>query len=1061
VIRRLANLCLVSAVLAAWLVGSGPLPYARAQAPVASQANAPRPQNIVLNADAITTWNDGIEQVYLLQGNAWIEQGNDSVRMDNAVVWVDTSNRNVVLPLEVYAYGKALADLGKEKREAEDIVFQFRTSGDVQSNSFKDKILKLDLSGDANYSKLKAARASKKRFPVGIDLAASTGAASSPLLLAQNVSPLQPIPSVPPPATPPNSSPPSLGSLVPPPPDAGQPPFVPPVPQKGAVPRRLSVRPRSSARIQFQTFPQPNGETIVVVPTGVILQITGATEKIGVVDLEADRMVFWTRGNSQQVLTNMQSAGGESNQSMEFYLSGNVEIRSQAGKDSTTLRADEIYYDANTNSAVALRADLELKDKKMPFPIHVTADEVLQINPKLFQAARAQVYSTLLPSDPGFRLEVRDCTIEENEKPRKGLFGNTLIDRETGTPRVEKEHIFTGRNLFLYYEKAPLFWLPYVRGNVEDPLGPLDNVSIGADRPFGFKLLTTWDVYQLFALDRVEGTRWRLFLDYMSRRGPFAGTKYEYRGLDFLGMPSKYDGFLRAYGGYDNAQDIVGADRGEKIFIAPGVFLPVTHPDWRGDVHHRMGIYDLPYGFTVQTQLALISDRNYLEQYYFNDWLMDTNRETSIYVKQQQDFWAWTLLAEPRLQRWYTETQWLPRLEGHLQGLTFFDDFLVLNAKANAAYAMMRVTDEPAFSYNPTMRDIDTGRFDLFGDLSVPFNAGPFRFQPYVKGSVDQYTRDLQGNAFTRLYGGGGVSGSMLFSRLFPDVQSELFNVDTLYHKGELRSNFFTAYSNARYNQFPMLDLLNDNAADQALRDIFPLQSTYNPANAAFLTTSPLVDPQVYLIRRLIENRFDTLDQIEVVQFELRQRLQTRRGLHGFDHVVDWMTFDVAASLFPRANRDNFGTHWGIVQYDWLWNIGDRTALLANGWFEPIENGPRFLNFGTVLSRIDNTSLYLGYRQIDPLESKAVIASFTYQFSPKYAVSANTAYDFGTETQSVGMSIVRTGTDVQLALGLNYNSVLQTFGFQFEIVPTLLRTGRTGVVGPAFGGGGLNNSLGR
>ena len=190
--------------------------------------------------------------------------------------------------------------------------------------------------------------------------------------------------------------------------------------------------------------------------------------------------------------------------------------------------------------------------------------------------------------------------------------------------------------------------------------------------------------------------------------------------------------------------------------------------------------------------------------------------------------------------------------------------------------------------------------------------------------------------------------------------------------------------------QLPQLDRLNDDATDQALRDIRPLQPLINPANAAFLTTSPLFDPQVYAIRRLVDNRIDTLDHIDVLQLDLRQRWQTKRGFPGNQHIVDWMTLDLAASVFPQSDRDNFGEPFGFLEYDWVWNIGDRTALVSNGWAEPIDDGPRVFTVGIVLNRPDATNFYLGYRQIDPLESRAVIASVTYAFSPKYAVTAST-----------------------------------------------------------------------
>jgi hypothetical protein len=162
------------------------------------------------------------------------------------------------------------------------------------------------------------------------------------------------------------------------------------------------------------------------------------------------------------------------------------------------------------------------------------------------------------------------------------------------------------------------------------------------------------------------------------------------------------------------------------------------------------------------------------------------------------------------------------------------------------------------------------------------------------------------------------------------------------------------------------------------------------------------------------------------------------------------MTLNLQASVFPNPNRDNFGRTWGILEYDWIWNIGDRTALTSNGWFEPIDGGPRVFEFGTILTRPDATTFYLGYRQIDPLNSKAVIGSVIYPFSAKYALSANTVWDFGNDIRTYGFFLSRMGTDVMVNVGINYNSTLNTFGVAFEMIPNLARrTGRSAALHPA------------
>jgi hypothetical protein len=237
------------------------------------------------------------------------------------------------------------------------------------------------------------------------------------------------------------------------------------------------------------------------------------------------------------------------------------------------------------------------------------------------------------------------------------------------------------------------------------------------------------------------------------------------------------------------------------------------------------------------------------------------------------------------------------------------------------------------------------------------------------------------------------------------------------------------------------MDRLNDDATDQAMRDIYPVQVNVNPANAAMLT-SGFFDPQFLALRKLVEDRIDTRDSMEEVQLDLRQRWQTKRGFPGQEHIVDWMTLDVGATFFPQPNRDNFGEVVNFIEYDWLWNIGDRTSLFSSGWFDPHEGGARVFNIGAQFNRPDRSSLLLSYRQIDPLESKAVVGAITVPFSAKYSLTASTSYDFGVHTQINSLSITRYGSDLQISLGFTYNSILNSFGFLFEVYPNLLPANR-------------------
>ena len=1024
-------------------------------------------QPIEISADAIITWRQGDRRVVLLRGSASATQGGVIVRMPQAVVWIDEDGRKRTGAYDLDLYGESGFEIEapSSRQVASQGLVRLTTRGELRFLSRKEKAQEAAAPADPVYQRgeqLRAGPAGPARLavappqiippagPVQGGQTQTVSATVAPPALSNLVRPLsvaQAPPVEPPPPVP--NVPPSVnggpggGSVVPKPLPGGT-----PQPAKGA-PRSLSIRPRSmSANNSFQSYPL-DGETAYVYTGGIILTMTNPNDTKKLLDVEADRVVVWAQGDAAKRLAGPQ---GETSGQMEFYLSGHVEIRFLGAKGQTeTLLCDEAYYDVGRSVAIALQADLELREKKLPYPVHLKAPEVLKLNATTYEASPSEVYSSTLPSDPGLRVELRKTTIVEREDVRTSIFGIPLINPKTGQADIEKLHYFTGRDMVVRLEGVPIFYFPYFAGNVEDPLGPLDAVSFNYNRIFGFQVFTTWDMFELLGSRRPQNQNWRLFVDYLTARGPALGMQYDYYGTKLFGIPGRFENLTKAYGIYDTGHDTVGSG-GQFAFVTPIQTVPLIQPNWRGRFLERLNAQDMPYGFMSQIQVSLLSDRNYLEQYYQNEFFNDLNQETFIYVKQQQGNWAWTALGETWQRDWVTETEWYPKLDGYLIGQTIFDR-LVYNAHASIGYAQLRPTAQAPPPFLPTDVRTDTGRADLMQDVSLPFMLGPFNIVPYLVGDLTYYTSDVNDTSAGRAYGGGGLRASIPFSKLYPDVCSELWNLSGIYHKIVLSANYFNAGSTIPHTRLPQLDRLDDDVTDFTLRNMHVLEPNFYGLRGVGLVTSPLFfDPQTYAIRRLVQTQIDTLDSIQVVQMDLRQRWQTKRGFPGSEHVVDWMTFDIQASIFPDAHRDNFNRTVGIVEYDWTWNIGDRTALFSSGWTEPFNNGPRVFNVGTTLGRPDSTSLTLSYRQIDPLNSRAIIAAITYPFSAKYALTAATVWDFGVSIQSYSLTFSRIGTDVQINLGVSYNSVLNTVGVTFEIIPNLLRGSLKPGMGPVFGG---------
>ena len=1014
---------------------------------------------VQLGADQIAAWSENGARVLVLRGGVLVQQDGVRARFREAVAWIETKPGGGHR-VTIYGEGQVRLENGLEVREGASALIELNTLGQIGLKPGTGKLAEGSRADDPLVRRAVATRVGPAAPPVVQqvryeDKADPPAPPRTPGTPTQILGPAVP-PIVPPlPGTPPAAPPIEAGPNTPPPlppPSAPAPaPRQPPLVEAPA--RRFTVSPRSAVLPDLRRLPKtPDGRDTIVITGGVILTVRDVPN-VGLVDVEADRAVIWTKGvNIDEAL--LRTPEGQEGQEVEFYLAGNVELRQQGPKDSRTLRADELYYDVNRNVAIALNGRIEFKapaNYQIPDPIIFRAEEIVQHAENQYEIFRGDVFSSKLPSDPGLKVYVTQGTIENRVVPRVSIFGLEVTNRQTGAVDQERELYFRGRDVFFELENVPFFYSPYLAGNLLNPLGPVQDLTFGYNKIFGFQFGTTLNVYDLLGIQPIEGTKWRMHFDGLTYRGPAVGSTFDFGGKNLFGIPNTYDGTLSVYVIYDDNFDRLGGGRSSNIDI----------PAWRGRALWREGTYDLPYGFQVQSQLSYLSDRNFLEQYFWREFATDVNQETFVYVKQQQDFWAWTGIVEPRLGRpWVTEGERLPEFQGYLIGVNFWDIF-TYNARASTGYNQLRVTtDSGSPPASPTDQYNRTVRLDLLQELSLPFVLGPFKVVPYATLDLTSYSQDLNNEMVGRVWGGGGVRASIPFSRLYPDVDSELFNLSGLYHKIVFSTNFFTAQTDVSHMRLPQIDRLNDDATDQALRDIRPMENTFLPGGPGFLLSLyPLYDPQLYAIRRLIWNRIDTMNDIEVVQLDLRQRLQTKRGYPGNEHIVDWMTLDVSATYFPHASRDNFNEPWAFVEYDYTWNVGDRFTLTSTGWFDPIDHGAREWTLGAFLNRPDRTNFYVGYRQIDPLNSRALTAAVTYIFSAKYAMTASSTYDFGTrQAQSSSLVFTRMGTDIQVSLGVTYNALQSSFGVLFEIVPNLVpanhRPGPFGATGP----GGLLGS---
>jgi hypothetical protein len=336
------------------------------------------------------------------------------------------------------------------------------------------------------------------------------------------------------------------------------------------------------------------------------------------------------------------------------------------------------------------------------------------------------------------------------------------------------------------------------------------------------------------------------------------------------------------------------------------------------------------------------------------------------------------------------------------------------------------------------------------------------RVVPYVQGQAVGWTNQLAGTPVGRYWGAAGVRAEIMAWKLYPNAQSELFNVHGLNHKINFTADYRDAYSNVALNNIGVQDDLDDNTYE-SVRRYFAL------TNYAGGLLPPQYDPRFLILRRAISPITGTTDiqaTMQTLQLGVHQRLQTKRGPEGKRRIIDWMTLDLETTYFPNASRDNFGKPFGQNMYNWQWFLGDRTSLISYGWFEFFNiggqqifntnvsrnNNPFGLNVvtsGLAIARPPRTNIFIGYTVLDtgPITTSALNSSISYWLSPKWYGTYGTSYDFGNAILlASNFSFTRIGADYIMSIGLNVDPQRQSYTFGFEIIPRLSPNLRFGSV---------------
>ncbi len=975
-----------------------------------------------------TWWQQGQMKLWLLEGPVHVRQGGFEAGGDSAVIWVDEDDDPAAAKkLIVYIEGNARVQLPRansaSNQPGSDQIVDDSWVGRIYTSQQIDVVPKVTVDGGpapkpaivARAELIRASQCTSSVQPVQFVQAANNAESTNQSLL---ISPQTGVVQSTIPAT---SSPQVIRPGIP----AGRSP---------SATRVEFFSRQETIPLNVRSFPgSVPGETVTVFSGGARLVINSqeisqlpdlGDELSKQVNILADSAVWW---QSDQELP-----GGQSVKRNEVYLEGNIVFN--VGR--RTIYADRMYYDATYHRGTILRAEFLTPTRSYEGLVRLKADVMQQLDDNRFQAFGAAVTGSRI-GVPRYWLQSDRVSVDGVENydidPDSGAVN---VDPQTGQPLVNEEYFAESRGNRVYVGTVPLFYWPSIRTSLEDPNFYLKSLKVGSDRIFGTQVRARLDLYQLFGSGKkIPGTQWIGAVDYLSDRGVGLGTDYEYHLNSLFGLPGKVDGFYRSWFIRDGGLDTLGRDRAR---LAP-------EKDLRGFIflNHRQ---QLTPDFELKAEVGYIRDRNFLEQYYQQDWDWRKDYTTGFLLERRFGNQSLDLWTQLRMNDFFTQTNWLPRADHFVLGQSWWGDLFVYHAHSQIGYASFLPADAPL---NPR----DLAKFDpLAWETS---RATEFARAPGTKlicrskqvrlnscrtfWPTPRIGRKISTTKICSASTGKPGSASIPFFRFDPTIHSTLFNVNGLAHKVSIDAEFAYADASQNFDRLPLYDPLDDDS-----QEFFRRRFAFDTFGILPGGDVPLMFDERDFARRYGMQGYVTSPTAEVaddalyIKTGLRNRWQTKRG--GSENIIDWITFDVGATIFPYSNRDNFGDPVGLLDYDFRWFIGDRLSLLSDGFCDFFPQGLRTISLGASIQRPLVGDVYLGIRSIEgPISSNVLTTRWTYRMSDKWGVQANSMYDFGS-TGNIGQRIaaVYIGESFLFQFGVNYDVSRDNVSFLFGMEPRFL-----------------------
>ncbi len=706
------------------------------------------------------------------------------------------------------------------------------------------------------------------------------------------------------------------------------------------------------------------------------------------VELQADTLVVWrSAGDTEQ-----QSPAGLSSAKFEgvseVYVAGDVLLR----QGQRMIRATELYYDLQNKRGLARNAVLRTFDPSRDIPVYVRAKELRQLGENRFEAEDISLSTSEF------------WTPQLSARASKVSIIDTIQDADTEGATRNSDYSARMKNVRVKYYDTTLFRLPSMQSNLLSPAVPVKSIRMGHDSTFGPSVETQWFLGRLLGLREPEGTDSTLSLDYYDKRGPGGGVGVEYER-------EKYFGRVLGYMIDDHGEDRLGRTRKN-----------VEVPDelrGRFAFQHRQF---LPDDWQLTAEASYLSDKNFLEQYYREEFYAGKEQETILHAKRIEDNHALAFLGKARLNDFQDQMEELPSAEYHWTGQSFFDDRFVFFSDSQASRLRYRFGEdhegEPDefFTFTQTRNEVDMP-LALGSSKVVPFVAGTFGYDDGAGFQKELDEPSFESKDAVGIGEAGMRASTQPFWRVYPGVESDLWDLHGLRH-----------------------------------------------------TIRPSLTAVTYAATNEVADQRDTLD------LGFSQKWQTKRGPLGNRRVVDWLELDVdlvwvsnssdavagpdqflwnqpfipllnrsggVLPPFDRRTTDLFGPQRNYTSAAATWRVSETLSVLSDAYFDMQEGTVEQVDTGFSRLSWPNLSYFIGTRYLRDVDnglgqhgSTAATFALTYVLDPRYTLVLAEQYDFdyGANIRS-DLTLIRKYHRINFAVTISVDDSLDEERIVFSLWP--------------------------